>query len=231
MHWNSTHSSFLLAGRFVYTPHPSQELTDLFAAKPYQGVAPERANFLFVGLDANYHPEISAHPIYPAILAYHADGVGFWQQHGVHHPFLLPGYTGDGRRYHQNFAHIGFTPEHAPLVSFIEVLHVPTVGRNVLVANDLSPAHLQRLNTLILEGSAPYIFIPRGVAHLMRATGFFPWLPKLPTVQDDALKVWFRTGSKTVYSYLHFSNYGKFTQQMAMEAAAIQELLTSHTDR
>src|SRR5690349_6421729 len=100
----------------MYTPHPSRELTELFARKPYQGVAPENATFLFVGLDANYDERIATSTIFSNVLEYHSDGVAFWRAHGVHHPFLLPGYSGDGRVYHRNFARIGFRREHAHLV-------------------------------------------------------------------------------------------------------------------
>src|SRR5687767_2045579 len=135
----------------MYERHPSTELNDLFARKPYQCVSPSRAMFLFVGLDANYDASISAKPIFSKVLEYHNDGVGFWQKHGVHHPFLLPSYQGDGRHYHRSFARIGFRPEHAGLVSFAELLDVPTVGRNKLEPSDLNRAHLRFLNAAILE--------------------------------------------------------------------------------
>ena len=48
----------------------------------------------------------------------------------------------------------------------------------------------------------------------------------MPTVNDEPLRVWFSEGGKTVYYHLHFSNYGKFAQQMAVEAKAIRALLT-----
>jgi len=48
----------------MYVPHPSRELTELFAQKPYQGVAPDRAAFLFVGLDANYGKRPPTAPSY-----------------------------------------------------------------------------------------------------------------------------------------------------------------------
>lgn len=208
-----------------YTPHPSRELTELFTRKPYQGVAPDKATFLFVGLDANYDDRIATSAIFPKVLEYHDDGVTFWQAHGVHHPFLLPGYSGDGRVYHRNFARIGFRPEHSPLVSFVELLHVPTVGRNLLVPEDLSEPHLRMLNTAILAGAARYIFISAGVARLMRATRLFNWLPRIPTVTHGPLSVWFSGSGRSVYSYLHFSNYGKFAQRMAAEAEAIRRLL------
>ena len=128
----------------MYHPHPSDLLNKIFSAKPFQGADPETATFLFVGLDANYAPSIETTPIFSSIVDYLDDGVAFWCKYGVHHPFLLPGYRGDGRLYHKTFASIGFTVEHAAQVSFVELLHVPTCGRSSLVPEDLDPQHLLR---------------------------------------------------------------------------------------
>ncbi len=213
----------------MYTPHPSIQLNETFTAKPYQGVAPDQSTFLFIGLDANYHAEIQNRPIFPKILEYRHGGVAFWQKYGVHHPFLLPGYTGDGKFYHRSFACIGFSPEHAHLVSFVELLHVPTVGRNKLVVTDLDLSHLKRLNSAILEGKAKYIFIPNGVARLMHLSGQFPWLRTKPIGIDGPLAIYYQKPGKSVYKHLHFSNYGKFVQRKSQEAAVIGSLLHSDT--
>jgi len=79
----------------MYQAHPSQILSELFERKPYQGADPQAARFLFVGLDANYAANIEANPIFPSLIRYHEDGAGFWRESRVHHPFLLPQYTGD----------------------------------------------------------------------------------------------------------------------------------------
>ena len=210
----------------MYQAHPSPELNDLFAHKPYQGVAPDQATFLFVGLDANYDEQIAARPIFfEKILDYHVNGVAFWREHDVHHPFLLPEYSGDGRLYHRSFGRIGFTSEHAELVSFMELLHVPTVGRNALVAADLKESHLKMLNAAILDGQATHIFLPAAVARLMRASRTFRWLPRAPDKQLGPLGVWYTERDKTIYSHLHFSVYGKFAEQKASQAVAIRDLI------
>lgn len=209
----------------MYHPHPSDKLNEIFSAKPYQGVAPEQATFLFIGLDANYDATIEAHAIFPNILEYHRNGLAFWQKYGVHHPFLLSDYTGDGKFYHRSFARIGFQPEHAGLVSFTELLHVPTSGRNKLEVKDLSKSHLNQMNAAITEGAARYIFIPAGVAQLMLLTGGFPWLQKKPVGKDGPLEILYRQQNKTVYKHLHFSNYGKFEEQKRNELAFIRGLL------
>lgn len=214
----------------MYHPHPSNKLNEIFTAKPYQGIEPEQATFIFIGLDANYDAQIESHPIFPGILEYHSNGVAFWQKHGVHHPFLLTGYTGDGKFYHRSFARIGFQPGHAGLVSFAELLHVPTTGRNKLEVKDLSRSHLNRLNAAITEGEAKYIFIPAGVAKLMLQTNAFPWLQKKPLGKDGPLGILYQQQHKTVYKHLHFSNYGKFEEQKRKELAFIGGLLKNETE-
>ncbi len=208
----------------MYLSHPSSELNMLFRHRPYQGVEPAAATFLFVGLDANYDPNLERSPQMRNILEYHQDGVAFWRRHGVHHPFLLPSYRSDGRKYHQRFSLIGFTPEHADLVSFTELLHVPTIGRSALAPQDLDLSHLRMINAAILHGNAKHIFVSAGVARLMRSSKAFPWLPKKPS-GPGPLRYYYREPSRTVHSHLHFSNYGKYQQQLEEEAQAIANLL------
>ena len=207
----------------MYRAHPDRELRDKFERRPYQGADPSSAAYVFVGLDANYAEDIEAHPIYSDVLEYHADGVAFWQGHGVHHPFLLPSYSGDGRRYHLNFARIGFAPTQAEQVSFVELLHVPSVGRNSLHPSDLSSAHLRWLDSVMRGSQARHVFVSAGVERLMRASGVFPWLESARTVNGE-LPILYRRGDCTVYRHLHFSNYGKFQRQMNEEALAIAAL-------
>ena len=211
----------------MFAAHPSQSLNSLFREKPYQGANPLEAKFIFIGLDANYDAAVESKPIFTKLQEYHEDGVAFWRNHQVHHPFLLPQYSGDGRFYHRSFSRIGFKPEHAPQVSFIELLHIPTVGRSKLVSADLSSQHLHMLNEVVLAGSARHIFVPQAVARLMQATGQFAWLPKRATEHFGPLGVLYRQGMKTVYSHLHFSVYGKFEERKVNEAAAIQLLINA----
>ena len=119
-----------------YGPHPSGALRDLFASQriPFQGQRLEMARVVFLGLDANYDPELSSYPdFFERILEYHHDGVAFWKRHGVHHPFLLPEYplaknTG-GVPYHRRFQAMGLSAEQADCIAFVELLNVPTTGR------------------------------------------------------------------------------------------------------
>ena len=209
----------------MYDPHPSVALNRAFAARPFQGAEPERATYLFVGLDANYSPLIEQNAVFGRVLDYLDDGVAFWRSHGVHHPFLLPEYRGDGRKYHKTFSAIGFRPEHADQVSFIEMLHVPTVGRSNLTIDDLDNDHLARLRDAIEHGDARHIFVPEGVARLMRESSMFQWMPKVPSDTGGPLKICRKTGSKTIYWHYHFSYWGR--PQKVEQLKAIGQLLNA----
>ena len=170
------------------------------------------ASFLFVGLDANYDANIEE--TLPEIFKYLDNGVNWWQRNpwGVHHPFRLPGFNGDGKRYHDKFAEIGFTQADAQRVSFVELLHLPTTGQSALTRKGLSGAHLLRLNTIFNMGAAQYIFVSRKVTHLMRQimrqTGMFAGLNPDPLPKDGDLKILRQIGGKTIYEMYHLSCYG-----------------------
>lgn len=208
----------------MFAQHPSKKLNDLFREKPFQGAVPEEARILFIGLDANYAPNIENSSSFKSVQEYHQDGVAFWKRHKVHHPFLLGGYSGDGKRYHRNFARIGFTPDDADSISFIELLNVPTIGGNKLTADDLDATHLARIRSCILDFAAEHIFISPGVAKLMHGSKFFDWLPRNANEKDRPLAEYWRDSRKTVFRHLHFSNYGKFEGQMVLEAQAIRQI-------
>ena len=120
--------------------HPSAALSFYFGRRPYQGADANTAETIFIGEDPNFAPDIEAQTIWPNVEEYLLDGVQFWANHGVHHPFLLRGYNGQGRAYHRWFDWV-FNHEggdhNAPRVSlpasirngisFVELLNRPTV--------------------------------------------------------------------------------------------------------
>ena len=209
----------------MYFLHPSEPLRTAFTVRPYQGAAPENATFLFVGLDANCAADVADSPIIPELLAYLSDGVAFWQRTGVHHPSLLPGYgNADGAKYHRTFANIGFRPEHAPRIPFVELMHLTTYGRSRLETGDLKLAHLQWLNEVITAGTAARAFVPDGVARLMRASRMFPWLPKEARNDGRALSVWHRSARTTVDCHYHLSVYGHQEAKKQKQITEIRHL-------
>ena len=204
--------------------HPSKVLSEAFNRKPYQGAAPESSDFVFIGSDANYSPDIEVSEVFAQVLEYHDDGPQFWKRYGVHHPFLLPQYRGDGLRYHHTFAKIGFRPNHSDSVSFTELLEFPTTGRNQLSLEDLNESHLKRIRNIIFNSRAKFIFLSAGVQRLLERTKLFS---ELSNVKRDfrGLKVLFEDDDRAVFLHLHFSNYGKFEQQLQSEARAISSLI------
>jgi len=193
----------------MYSQHQNIELHELFSHKPYQGADPASAKFLFFGLDANYDPAIGDMSCFPEIVSYLENGVQYWKVRGFHHPFRHPEYKGDGALYHRQFAKIGFTRKHAELVSFVELVDVPTYGRSKLTIDDLKPSHIDRLSDWVLKGRAAYIFMPSSVSCLLRKTPQFSWLPDKPIGRDGSLPVLFRSDQKVVFSPFHFSCVGR----------------------
>jgi hypothetical protein len=60
-----------------------------------------------------------------------------------------------------------------------------------------------------MDGQAQYVFIPPGVARLMRLTKEFSWLPEKAVDYDGSLPVLYSTTNKTIFSNYHFSCIGK----------------------
>jgi hypothetical protein len=121
----------------MYTPHPSQELTELFSRKPFQGAAPQTATFLFIGLDANYDPRIATSPVFPHVRAYHNDGSPSGGHMGSTIRFFFratPATVGC-----ITATSVASASNRSTRLSsrLLELLHIPTVGRNVLAAEDL----------------------------------------------------------------------------------------------
>ena len=136
----------------------------------------------------------------------------------------MPSYRGDGRTFHRGFAKIGFKPAQADQVSFIELLHVPTTGRNRLDTADLSMEHLERIEAAMRSGAARHVFVSATALRLMRASGRFAWLSRAPLEGDGPLRTLWRDAHRTIHLHLHFSTYGKFLARKEREAAAIRAL-------
>jgi len=141
-----------------FREHPSKELQDLFRCRPFQIQEPEKAKIIFLSLDANWDPKIKdKQPEYfKDTLEYLEDGVKYWKSRkGLYYPRLLRytegGYdwiddgeyvvhtpmlrytreeVGDGRQYHERFSKLGFSPEWADKICFMELLNICTCGNS-----------------------------------------------------------------------------------------------------
>ena len=151
----------------MFYPHPNEKLNFAFNDKPYQGVAPEKAKYLFIGLDANYCKDIEQNNVFPWVIEYLKDGAAFWKKYGVHHPFLLPDYSGDGKFFHKSFARMGLEKGLANDVCFLELIDKPTYGKSSLEVGDLNLDHLSRIKKVLEGGTNHYAFIPTSVGNLL----------------------------------------------------------------
>ncbi len=208
-----------------YTLHPSERLVSLFREKPWQGCNPSEAQFLFIGLDANYAADIEQS--LPEIFDYLKSGPDFWRRTGLHHPFRLPHYKGSGKRYHTKFAEIGFGSEHADIVSFVELLHLPTVGRSPLTVKDLSIEHLEKLSTVIESGKARYVFASAQVVNLMRQSKVFTWLDRGAARKEGAFDILREQNGQTIYQMYHFSCYGHQLEVLNRQIAELRRIVKS----
>jgi hypothetical protein len=195
-----------------YGKHHSSELNELFSQKPYQGRSPAKAKFIFMGLDANFAPDIELMEFFSYIQEYLTDGVEFWTKHKTHHPFLLKDYKGDGVTYHKRFAKLNLDSSYADKLSFVELLDVPTFGKTDFdkFYQLLNLNHLSNLESIFLNPSQEKtIFISRGVFHqlerIKKIYKIFNWLPELPEVKANTLSMIFETVALRMYMMTHFS--------------------------
>jgi hypothetical protein len=185
--------------------HPSPRLRELFETRPYQGADPATAKFLFVGSDANFAREIDTTQSFDFVCSYLADGVKFWTDNEVHHPFLLGGYTGSGYDYHDRFRSIGFKRKHASQVSFVEALDIPTCGSGTPPPRWLRRPHLARLEDWVKFGRARYVFMPSTALSLLHRAKTFSWVGTIPIGRYKSLPILFDSPDKTIFSPYHFS--------------------------
>lgn len=160
--------------------HASPQLNFYFGRWPYQGADPRPAQYIFIGEDANFAPDIETQPIWPYIVEYLRDGVAFWSKYGVHHPFLLDCYRGEGRSYHAWFSKIFNEPTPLPpatrsAISFVELLDRPTTGAGniqdeAMVEEVRARGHFRWLAGLIFNPPAGLnrtVFLTKSVAEML----------------------------------------------------------------
>jgi hypothetical protein len=137
--------------------HPSRLLNELYEKNAHQGAIQEEANVLFVGRDPNWAIDIEEMPIFNLVTDYLTDGINFWNTHNIHHPFLLPDYKGDGKRYHTIFSKLKLESKFSSQIAFVELIGSPTTGmskknnkafQNFLIS-ELNRKHLIELDNLI----------------------------------------------------------------------------------
>ena len=199
-----------------YSNHDSPVLCRRYKEKPYQGQPPDIAKVLIVGQDANY-PKMTDEQ-FKLVEEYHNDGVTFWEEHGVHHPFLLSAFAGKvgGIRYHKQFRKLGLDKQYAKYLSFVELLDIATYGNTGKAklkdfTDKISHAHIKQLEKWMIGSGDKLIFVPTMVmsTYLRRVyskTHLFGWLIKCdkPMELDEPVLLWDKDGV-SIYKYNHFS--------------------------
>lgn len=196
-----------------FKKHPSESLQELYKRRNFQGANPELAKVLFVGKDPNWAVDIEFSPIFELVKDYLFDGVKFWQNQNIHHPFLHSKYIGDGKKYHQAIKNLKFNSELAENISFVEIIGFPTTGMSstkpaqfnkYLLSSD-NHNHLIELDKL-LNNSEKRIFMFWGlIKHLKfinSKTGLFKNLSNID--QSNMIRTDLnRVGN--IYVHKHFS--------------------------
>ena len=129
-------------------------------------------------------------PIFNFVTDYLTDGINFWNTHNIHHPFLLPDYKGDGKRYHTIFSKLKVESKFSSQIAFVELIGFPTTGmskknnkafQNFLIS-ELNRKHLIELDNLI-NNPDKGIFIAWGLIDdfkfINEKTGLFHKFSKL----------------------------------------------------
>ena len=184
-----------------YGIHPNEELRKLFKEKPYQGQDPEKAKIIFLNTDANYPEELTAdNKFFKYIKDYHKNGVSFWKEHKVHHPFLLDEYPFPRNRgevpFHRNISRLFPNSSYAEYISFIELLDVPTYGnRNNNMKKFyklINKEHLKWIDNLVYSDSGKLIFASiraNGAFNVMRRIKrrykVFDWLDEVENNRNN----------------------------------------------
>lgn len=198
----------------IFKKHPSKLLNELYSKRNYQGANPVDAKILFVGRDPNWAVDLESKEMFNYVSEYLTDGVTFWKTHNIHHPFLLPNYKGDGKRYHKIFSKLKVESDLASKISFVELIGFPTTGmaktNNKIFLEYLTSKenrnHLIELDKL-LNDLGKTIFIAWGLLEdfkfLNRKTGLFR---KLAEINKNEMNISDLNQHENIYIHRHFSD-------------------------
>ncbi|WP_035671322.1 hypothetical protein [Flavobacterium sp. 83] len=198
----------------IFEKHPSKLLNELYSKRNYQGANPVDAKILFVGRDPNWAVDVESKEMFNFVSEYLTDGVTFWKTHNIHHPFLLPNYKGDGKRYHKIFSKLKVDNEASSKISFVELIGFPTTGMaktnnkiflEYLISEE-NRNHLIELDNLLNDFDKT-IFIAWGLIEdfkfLYRKTGLFI---KFAELDKSEMSISDLNKFENIYIHRHFSD-------------------------
>jgi hypothetical protein len=197
-----------------FQKHPSVILNNLYKEKNHQGANPKDASVLFVGRDPNWAVDIENMSMFNYVSDYLTDGIGFWKTHNIHHPFLLPGYKGDGKRYHTIFSKLKLANKYSNQISFIELIGFPTTGMakkdnksfQSFLISDLNRNHLIQLDSLFNNIDKTF-FIAWGLIDdfqfIYKKTGLFK---KFASLEKRSMNINDLNEFENIFIHKHFSD-------------------------
>lgn len=198
----------------LFQKHPSKSLNELYSKKNYQGANPINAKILFVGRDPNWASDVENKEMFNYVSEYLTDGVSFWKTHNIHHPFLLPNYKGDGKRYHKIFSKLKVESNASSKISFVELIGFPTTGmaksNNKVfleyLISETNRNHLIQLDSL-LNDMSKIIFIAWGLIEdfkfLNSKTGLFK---KIAEFDKSQMSISDLNQFENIFIHRHFSD-------------------------
>ncbi len=201
-------------GKSIFGKHPSKFLNERYSKRNYQGANPVNAKILFVGRDPNWAVDIENKEMFSFISEYLTDGETFWKKYNIHHPFLLPNYKGDGKRYHKIFSKLNVESNVSNKISFVELIGFPTTGmaktNNKIfleyLISEQNRNHLIELDNL-LNNFEKTIFIAWGLIEdfkfLNRKTGLFRKFAELDKIEMNKSDL---NKFENIYIHRHFSD-------------------------
>lgn len=165
----------------VFKKHTSEKIQEIFTLHPFQIQTPEKARIIFLGLDANFDSDIETNPLFGEFIDYLKDGIKYWKREKIHTPMLKTNYSGSGKKYHKNFQKLGFGPENAEDICFLELLNVCTCGNSTenkesfrkLLLSESNQLHLQRIANLAEDKSKQIYICGKEVANYVRELNLF----------------------------------------------------------
>jgi hypothetical protein len=231
----------------MYGPHPSTELNKLFRERPYQGQDPQKAKVIIVGIDANFRSDVETYgQFFEKLESYLKNGVTFWKEYSILHPFLLykmaPSFfrledyplrqNRDGVPYHKYFGEINLPVDCTECISFVELLGVPTVGNTEEIEfwKLFKLEHARLVDTKINSNPPKLIFLSKSVIDKMRTAkkdeknhGIFWWVPdndeRSLSGESKIIKLTTVLDDRgyEVYKIPHFSSFVYIKKEKRME--------------
>lgn len=211
-----------------FMKHPSERLQEIFAKRPFQIQEPEKARIIFLGLDANFDYNLEEHPLFEDFIDFIKNGTEYWKREKIHTPMLKSNYTGMGKKYHEKFQKLGFDPENAEDICFLELLNVCTCGKStenikafrILLLSKSNQLHLQRIARLAADKTKQIYICGNDAANFIQELHLFDL---------NSPNIFLGKHFSGSVSNAYFSDISKLLKNFLMTGNYIPKQLENHT--